>query len=200
MRARLALFSAQIEYEHREVLLRDKPSTLLELSPKGTVPVLLTGSGKLIEESIDIMKWALNKNDPENLLDIDDENDFNNFVLKIDNDFKKNLDSYKYSQKEDIDKIRSRDNACKFLDELNIKLLGKNWLRGNDPKIFDYALLPFIRQFANVDLTWFDNQPWPNIHKWLNLFLENGKFLAIMYKYKKWEIQHNPIFVQRFNL
>ena len=75
MRARLALFSAQIEYEHREVLLRDKPSTLLELSPKGTVPVLLTGSGKLIEESIDIMKWALNKNDPENLLDIDDEND-----------------------------------------------------------------------------------------------------------------------------
>jgi len=200
MRARLAIFSAQIEYEHREVLLRDKPSTLLELSPKGTVPVLLTGSGKLIEESIDIMKWALNKNDPENLLDIDDENDFNNFVLKIDNDFKKNLDSYKYSKKEDMDKIRSRDNACKFLDELNIKLLGKNWLRGNDPKIFDYALLPFIRQFANVDLTWFDNQPWPNIHKWLNLFLENDKFLAIMYKYKKWEIHHNPIFVQRFNL
>ena len=200
MRARLALFSAQIEYEHREVLLRDKPSTLLELSPKGTVPVLLTGSGKLIEESIDIMKWALNKNDPENLLDIDDENDFNNFVLKIDNDFKKNLDSYKYSKKEDMDKICSRDNACKFLDELNIKLLGKNWLRGNDPKIFDYALLPFIRQFANVDRTWFDNQPWPNIHKWLNLFFENDKFLAIMYKYKKWEIQHNPIFVQRFNL
>ena len=200
MRARLALFSAQIEYEHREVLLRDKPSTLLELSPKGTVPVLLTGSGKLIEESIDIMKWALNKNDPENLLDIDDENDFNNFVLKIDNDFKKNLDSYKYSKKEDMDKIRSRDNACKFLDELNIKLLGRNWLRGNDPKIFDYALLPFIRQFANVDRTWFDNQPWPNIHKWLNLFLKNDKFLAIMYKYKKWEIQHNPIFVQRFNL
>ena len=200
MRARLALFSAQIEYEHREVLLRDKPSTLLELSPKGTVPVLLTGSGKLIEESIDIMKWALNKNDPENLIDIDDENNFNNFVLKIDDDFKKNLDSYKYSKKEDMDKIRSRDNACKFLDELNIKLLGKNWLRGNDPKIFDYALLPFIRQFANVDRTWFDNQPWPNIHKWLNLFLENKKFLAIMYKYKKWEILHNPIFVQRFNL
>jgi len=99
-----------------------------------------------------------------------------------------------------MDKIRSRDNACKFLDELNIKLLGKNWLRGNDPKIFDYALLPFIRQFANVDRTWFDNQPWPNIHKWLNLFLENDKFLAIMYKYKKWEIQHNPIFVQKFNL
>ena len=200
MRARLAIFSAQIEYEHREVLLRDKPSTLLELSPKGTVPVLLTGSGKLIEESIDIMKWALNKNDPENLIDIDDENNFNNFVLKIDDDFKKNLDSYKYSKKEDMDKIRSRDNACKFLDELNIKLLGKNWLRGNDPKIFDYALLPFIRQFANVDRTWFDNQPWPNIHKWLNLFLENDKFLAIMYKYKKWEIQHNPIFVQSFNL
>ena len=139
MRARLAIFSAQIEYEHREVLLRDKPSTLLELSPKGTVPVLLTGSGKLIEESIDIMKWALNKNDPENLLDIDDENDFNNFVLTIDNEFKKNLDNYKYSKKEDMDKIRSRDNACKFLDELNIKLLGKNWLCGNGPKIFDYA-------------------------------------------------------------
>ena len=115
MRARLAIFSAQIEYEHREVLLRDKPSTLLELSPKGTVPVLLTGSGKLIEESIDIMKWALNKNDPEKLLDIDDENDFNNFVLTIDNEFKKNLDNYKYSKKEDMDKIRSRENACKFL-------------------------------------------------------------------------------------
>ena len=99
MRARLAIFSAQIEYEHREVLLKDKPSTLLKLSPKGTVPVLLTGSGKLIEESIDIMKWALNKNDPEKLLDIDDESDFNNFVLTIDNEFKKNLDSYKYCKK-----------------------------------------------------------------------------------------------------
>jgi len=200
MRARLAIFSAQIEHEHREVLLRDKPHTFLELSPKGTVPVLLTGSGKLIDESIDIMKWALSKNDPENLLDIDDGTDFNNFVSEIDNEFKKNLDSYKYCKKENMDKIRYRDNACKFLNELNIKLSGKNWLLGNDPKIFDYAILPFVRQFANVDRTWFDNQPWSNIHKWLNLFLENDKFSSIMHKYKKWEIQHNPIFVRKFSL
>ena len=70
----------------------------------------------------------------------------------------------------------------------------------NDPKIYDLALLPFIRQFANVDNNWFSNQPWPNIHRWLNSFLKSNRFLSIMYKYKKWEIGHRPIHIKKFSL
>ena len=200
MRARLALFSAQIEHEHREILLKDKHPTFLKISPKGTVPVLVTKAGDLIEESMDIMRWALDKNDPELLLSTSNDTYFNSFISLVDNNFKIHLDGYKYSRDDDNNKIKYRDEACKFLNELNIKLAKNNWLMANDPKICDLAILPFIRQFANVDNNWFSNQPWPNIHRWLNSFLESNRFLSIMYKYKKWEIGHSPIHIKKFSL
>ena len=192
MRARLAIFSAELKHEHREILLKDKPKTFLDLSPKGTVPVVLTENNKLIEESIDIMKWALRKNDPEKLLDIENEKNFSMFISKLDNDFKTNLDNYKYLHKEDTNKLKCRNNACDFLLQLNSQLNNQKWLFGETPKIYDLVSLPFIRQFANVDRSWFDNQPFKNIHRWLNSFLDSNRFFSIMHKYKKWSPSDTP--------
>ena len=172
MRARLAIFSAELKHEHREILLKEKPKAFLDLSSKGTVPVLLTENNKLIEESLDIMKWALKKNDPEKLLDIKSKNHFSTFISKLDNDFKNNLDNYKYLHKEDENKLICRNNACEFLQQLDLQLNNQKWLFGETPKIYDLVSLPFIRQFANVDRSWFDNQSFKNIHRWpsVNVF------------------------------
>ena len=145
MRARLAIFSAELKHEHREILLKDKPKTFLDLSPKGTVPVVLTENNKLIEESIDIMKWALRKNDPEKLLDIENEKNFSMFISKLDNDFKTNLDNYKYLHKEDTNKLKCRNNACDFLLQLNSQLNNQKWLFGETPKIYDFGFLAFYK-------------------------------------------------------
>ena len=145
MRARLAIFSAELNHEHREILLKDKPKTFLDLSPKGTVPVVLTENNKLIEESLDIMKWALMKNDPEKVHDIASEKNFSMFISKLDNDFKTNLDNYKYLHKEDANKLKCRNNACDFLQQLNSQLDNQKWLSGETPKIYDLVSLPFIR-------------------------------------------------------
>ena len=195
MRARLALYSARLKHEHREILLRNKPKTFLQLSEKGTVPVLLTNNGKLIEESIDIMIWALKQNDPENLLDLESETHFHSFIFSLDNDFKDDLDKYKYLYENDPNKLRYRNKACKFLQKLNLQINQKRWLFGNNPTIYDYATLPFIRQFANVDRCWFDVQPWPNLQRWLNSFLVSKKFNSIMYKYDEWNNSVNPIII-----
>ncbi len=186
MRARLAIFSAELKHEHREILLKEKPKAFLDLSSKGTVPVLLTENNKLIEESLDIMKWALKKNDPEKLLNIESEKHFSVFISKLDNDFKNNLDNYKYLHKEDANKLICRNNACEFLQQLDLQLNNQKWLFGETPKIYDLVSLPFIRQFANVDRSWFDNQSFKNIHRWLSSFLDSDRFFSIMYKYKKW--------------
>lgn len=192
MRARLAIFSAELKHEHREILLKEKPKAFLDLSSKGTVPVLLTENNKLIEESLDIMKWALKKNDPEKLLDIKSKNHFSTFISKLDNDFKNNLDNYKYLHKEDENKLICRNNACEFLQKLDSQLNNQKWLFGETPKIYDLATLPFIRQFANVDSSWFNNQPFKNIHGWLNSFLDSDRFFSIMHKYKKWTPTETP--------
>ena len=192
MRARLAIFSAELKHEHREILLKEKPKAFLDLSSKGTVPVLLTENNKLIEESLDIMKWALKKNDPEKLLNIESEKHFSVFISKLDNDFKNNLDNYKYLHKEDENKLICRNNACEFLQQLDLQLNNQKWLFGETPKIYDLVSLPFIRQFANVDRSWFDNQPFKNIHRWLNSFLDSNRFFSIMHKYKKWSPTDTP--------
>ena len=195
MRARLALYSARLKHEHREILLSNKPKTFLQLSEKGTVPVLLTNTSELIEESIDIMVWALKQNDPENLLNLESEKHFYSFICSLDNDFKDDLDKYKYLYENDPNKLRYRNKACKFLQKLNVQINQKRWLFGNNPTIYDYATLPFIRQFANVDRSWFDVQPWPNLQRWLNSFLVSNKFNSIMYKYDEWNNSVNPIII-----
>ena len=179
MRARLALASAGITVELREVLLRDKAPELLAASPKGTVPVLVL-EGKVIEESIDIMRWALEQADPEGWLKGANET----LILASDGEFKTALDQYKYSR-EDVE--APREAAPVFLCKLDGILAGQPFLAGAQRGLADMATLTFVRQFANVDRPWFESQNWPNLINWLDNFLASARFAAIMQKYPKWQ-------------
>jgi len=178
MRARLALASANLTCELREILLRDKAPELIKASPKATVPVLLTPD--LIDESLDIMLWALAKNDPEGWLEMPDAG--HALIAKSDAEFKPALDAYKYKRDE-----TARATAAAFLHNLDQMLTNQPYLFGQTATLADMAIITFVRQFAFVDKPWFDAQPWPNLSKWLENFIESQRFTAIMQKYPIWQ-------------
>jgi glutathione S-transferase len=184
MRARLALQSAGIRVQLREVVLRDKPAEMLRASPKGTVPVLLAG-GDVVEESLDVMLWALERHDPEGWLDMPAAG--HDLIAECDGPFKTSLDRYKYASRHpEADAQEERAKASLFLHRLDRMLVGKNWLFGRI-SLADMAMLTFVRQFANVDRAWFDARDWPDLLRWLEAFLASERFLAIMQKYKQWQ-------------
>ena len=190
MRARLALASAGIPCELREILLRDKAPELLQASPKGTVPVLVTETA-VIDKSLDIMLWALNCNDPEGWLDMPDTGF--ELITRSDTEFKPNLDAYKYK-----DDISARSRAAAFLQELDAQLSPN--LFGTKPKLADMALVTFVRQFAFVDKPWFDVQDWPNLSNWLQDFITSTRFAAIMRKHPKWQAGDAPTLLPDSNI
>lgn len=190
MRARLAIASAGIQCEFREILLRDKPASMLAASPKGTVPVVID-NGTVIDESLDIMNWALGRNDPEGWLDIPD--DAHTVIGDNDGPFKSALDKYKYASRyEDVDGTEQRDIAAAYLMRLNERLDDSKYLFGDTPTLADMGTVTFVRQYANVDRTWFDAQPWPHLLRWLVDFLESARFAAIMQKHKPWADGDTP--------
>lgn len=181
MRARLALWVSGVPVELREVVLRDKPAAFLEVSPSGTVPCLIESFGA-IDESIDIMVWALHQNDPEGWLRMPQEGW--NWIARCDGPYKAALDRTKYATRfPDADPQEERTKAASFLTALDAQL--ERFLFGA-PSLADFAILPFVRQFAFVDKNWFDAQPWPHLKVWLDLFLSSDAFAAIMPKYDKW--------------
>ncbi len=183
MRARMALHISAMDVEHREVRLRDKPAELLEASPKGTVPVLVTGDGHVIDESLDIMRWALDRHDPEGWLDdVDDE-----LIAANDGPFKHHLDRYKYDTRYDSDAAHHRSEAIAILGDLNRRLAGSACLCGDRRTMTDIAIFPFVRQFAGADRDWFDAQPLPNLQRWLGGLLASELFAAIMVKREAWK-------------
>ena len=184
MRARLALASAGITVELREILLRDKPPSLLEVSAKATVPVLVLPD-RVIDESYDIMLWALAQADPEGWLAGRDEA----LIAVLDGPFKAALDRYKYG-KDGVE--TAREEASAFLRQLEATLARQPALSGATLGLADMASLTFIRQFANVDRPWFDNQPWPHLRAWLENFLASPRFAAIMRKYPAWQSGDAP--------
>ncbi|MCT8158743.1 glutathione S-transferase [Pseudoruegeria sp. SHC-113] len=185
MRARLALQSAQLKVELREILLRDKAPAFLAASPKGTVPVLVT-KGEVIEESLDIMLYALRQNDPEGWLHR--ENEALALIAECDGPFKQALDRYKYASRiPDSDPEAERQKAALFLRKLDDMLRHSPWLLADRPTLADMATLTFLRQFAMVDRLWFDAQPWPHLHRWLDSFLASDRLAAIMRKYSTWQ-------------
>ncbi len=185
MRARLAIASAGISCELREVVLRDKAPELLQASPKATVPVLVIGD-EVIEESLDIMIWALRQNDPEGWLASQDAS--LPLIAECDRPFKMALDRYKYgSRYAGADTTAERATAAEFLQKLDGMLSASAYLFGEVPSLGDMAILTFVRQYAFVDKDWFDAQPWPNLIRWLNAFLGSDRFAAIMDKHPKWE-------------
>ncbi|MGN7439197.1 MAG: glutathione S-transferase [Alcanivorax sp.] len=187
MRARLALLQAQIKWEHREIIFRDKPAHMLEISPKGTVPVLLLPDGTVIDESLDIMLWALGENDPDNWLSEDNKTEAMALINENDTTFKRALDRYKYPNRyEDEDCSNAREDGLEFIKKLDTYLTDRDTLLPSGASIADTAIFPFIRQFAHVDRDWFYALPTPNIHTWLTKHLESNAFTTIMKKHELW--------------
>lgn len=185
MRARLAIASAGITFELREIVLRDKAPEFLTASPKGTVPVVVTG-GTVLEESLDVMHWALGENDPEGWLNVPQE--AHSLIAEADGPFKSALDRTKYATRyKDADPSVEREKASAFLRKLDMMLVEQLYLFGESPSIADMAIAPFVRQFANIDKDWFDAQPWPDLIGWLERFLSSERFAAIMKKNPKWQ-------------
>lgn len=187
MRARLAIAASSTPVHLREVVLRDKPEAFLKASPTATVPCLVTENGP-IDESLDIMKWALAANDPEGWLDMAPEG--HDWITRADGPFKDALDRTKYATRypnEDPETQRSKASA--FLQDLDAQL--DDWIFDR-PTLADYAILPFVRQFAFIDRVWFDAQDWPALRGWLDRFLASPRFENIMTKYPQWQTDDAP--------
>ena len=203
IRARMALYISGQSCELREVVLRNKPFEMIELSPKATVPVLQLETGDVLDQSLDIMLWALAENDPEGWL-VPEHGTLNEMLALIaenDGPFKDHLDRYKYAPRyENADPESHRAEAEKFLQVLNERLENCKYLFGNSPALADYAIAPFIRQFANTDRTWFDAAPYPHLQNWLETFLNAELFNRVMDKYPAWQTGDTPVFFGAENL
>ncbi|RKF18259.1 glutathione S-transferase [Altericroceibacterium spongiae] len=183
MRARLALHVSETQCEVREILLRDKPEAMLEASPKGTVPVLILGDGTVVDESIEIMRWALARNDPQGWLEGDDTE----LLTANDGPFKHHLDRYKYETRHNSDPIEHRRAALAILQQLEERLAAQPYLCGKKETLTDMAIRPFIRQFAATDREWFNAQPLPRLQAWLDAFLQSELFASVMVKRAQWQ-------------
>jgi len=192
MRARLGLVFAEQKVELREIVLRDKPAQMLAISPKGTVPVLELPEGestkpRVIEESREILEWALAQNDPHGLLNTDTAH-ANALIDQNDNEFKHWLDRYKYADRHpEQSQLAYRQQGEVFLQVLEDLLAKHTYLLGNTISIADIALMPFVRQFAHVDRDVFYSLPYPHLHQWLLDWLEHPAFKQIMVKYTPWQ-------------
>ena len=183
------------QVEFREVLLRDKPPSMIELSPKGTVPVLLLNTGEVIDESLDVIDWALNINDPEDWKRSNQSKKASVLIETNDNEFKHHLDRYKYSKRyDDEDPIIHREKCL----IINLFLTGhpriSKFLYDEKVSALDISIFPFIRQFRIADIDWFDSLNKPKIQNWLMNFLESEIFKSIMFKYEKWEEGDEKVF------
>ncbi len=185
MRARLAIHVAGVECELREIILRDKAPEFLAASPKGTVPVVVDGD-QVIEESLDVMQWALAQSDPEGWLDMPEEG--HALIAQSDGPFKSALDRYKYgSRHPEADTEDEREKGAIFLRKIDTMLQGQTHIYSNRPCLADMAIVTFVRQFAHVDQDWFYSQPWPDLIRWLDVFKASDHFAAIMGKHPKWQ-------------
>lgn len=182
MRARMALSYAGIAYQVQDISLKDKPAGLLAVSPKGTVPVLVLPDGRVIDQSLDIMHWALQQHDPAQWLGIDRENG-QALISENDGAFKQALDKYKYASRFPEQSAASyRSQAEVFLCKLELALQDQPFLSGTHLSLTDVAIFPFIRQFAAVDANWFAQTAYPKLQAWLQARLESSLFLGVMAK------------------
>jgi glutathione S-transferase len=189
MRARLAMRVAGQAVEHREIELKQKPAAMLQASPKGTVPVLVLNDGVVLQESLDIMRWALDRHDPEAWLPADEASrqDAWALIAQNDGDFKHHLDRYKYPHRYGLsDGVSHRDQAAVFLASLAQRLAASAYLSGPRFGFADAAILPFVRQFAHTDKAWFAQQDWPALAHWLANFEASDAFARVMEKHPVW--------------
>jgi len=185
IRARLAIKVSGVEVDTHEVSLRAKPKEMLECSPKGTVPVLKFADGRVLEQSLDIMQWALSLNDPEHWLDHDQAilAEVMSLIKKNDESFKPALDLYKYAVRfPEHSEAYYREQAEPFLAELNTRLSRDGYLLGERYTLADMAIFPFIRQFSNVNPDWFYASHYHHLIAWLDRLISSELFQNIMQK------------------
>jgi len=190
MRARLALLASGIEYEHREVVLRDKPPELLTASPKGTVPVLVLPNNEVIDQSLDILLWALRQNDPYGWLE--HEKEALDLIAQCDSGFKFHLDRYKYPNRyekdgQNCDALVHRAQAAGFAAVIDGEMAVNNYDFYSCLGSKYDGCMPFLRQFSHVDRTWFAAQKWPHLQAALADFEASAAFKTIMQNYAPWQ-------------
>lgn len=198
IRSRLAIMHSAIKVEVREVILKDKPMSLLAYSPKATVPVLVTADKTVIDESKDIMLWALQQSDPDDWLcdgmELLQQQMFN-LISENDNEFKTHLDRYKYADRyPEQTELQHRENALQFINQLELLLNTNHNLLRNEISLADMAIFPFVRQFSMVDPKWFDTAELPKVQAWLQRHLKSALFIAVMEKYPQWSAGDTPTF------
>jgi|TARA_B110000879_G_scaffold211980_1_gene306399 glutathione S-transferase len=190
----MALLYASINLELREVLLKAKPEKMLAISAKGTVPVLELADSRVLDESYDIIRWALQQSDPESWLSADIESAISALITRNDGQFKTDLDHYKYWERfpaESQEQYRARGEL--FLAELEVLLNLRPYLLAERITLADIALFPFVRQFAFVDKEWFDQSPYPKLRAWLEQLINSELFLSAMKKSPPWQDGDSPI-------
>lgn len=200
MRARLALAASGTVCTLREVVLAHKPAALLDASPKGTVPVLVLADCQVLEQSLDIMLWALRRNDPQQWLPASEDGmaEALQLIARCDGDFKMHLDRYKYPNRYALpDGLGHRELGADFLKALDTLLNQHRHLMGADFGLADAAIAPFVRQFAHTDPAWFANQAWRALQTWLTEFEASTAYAAVMHRFAPWAegqaIQRFPI-------
>jgi len=200
MRARLGILLAQQSVLIRAVVTKNKPKEMLAISPKGTVPILIITHAEcsevsrqkitIVDESIDIMLWALKLNDPQNLLRAEDPRHLDSMlelIRKNDKQFKPNLEVYKLAKRfHKESEVTDRQRCEGFIAELEKKLESSHYLMGSQASLADYALLPFVRQFSRVDRKWYLQSPYPKCRDWLNRHLQMKLYTKAMAKYPLW--------------
>lgn len=191
MRARMALVINNVKVHLREVILKDKPTSLISYSPKGTVPVLITANNQVIEESREIMDWALAQTSSAKFsAPCDAQQDL---INTNDGEFKRYLDKYKYADRHpQHPQDYYRQQGEKFLAQLEQYLSHQPFLFGHEMSYADIAIFPFVRQFAGVENGWFEQSNFLQLQQWLNYFLTSQQFKAAMKKYPQWH-ENDPI-------
>jgi len=194
MRARIAIYYAKQKVALRDLVLSNKPDEMLAVSPKGTVPVLVTeletGQTVVIDESLEVMLWALNESDPDNLLHSESPHLLTEMLLLIsqfDHEFKTCFDKYQCAKRYHEDSLESDRKACeKYIADLEHRLQNNEFLISDKTSLADIALLPFIRKFSKVERQWYLQSPYPKLRAWLNNYLQSRMFSKVMTQYPLW--------------
>lgn len=190
MRARFALLLSEQTILIRAITLKDKPQTMLKASPKGTVPVLVLPDGRVIEESFEIMLWALTQGDPNHLLHKESPDIYRQIIQLIqrgDQEFKHPLEQYRASKRYHLDSEITWRQSCEvFIGELEQRLMDNGFFVGQQASLADYAFIPFMRQFGRVDRKWFAQAPYPKLKAWLSKQLQSQLYATMMKKHPLW--------------
>jgi len=197
MRARIAIFKSQQTVLLRDLVLSNKPDEMLQASPKGTVPVIVLADGVVIEESLDVMLWALKESDPSDLLHRHTDKilpDMLKLINEFDRDFKVCLEQYKCAKRYKENNLIEHREACElYIQKLEMRLNQHTFLISDKESLADIALLPFIRQFARIERQWYLQSPYPKTRQWLNHYLQSPIFTKVMAKYPLWLTNHEEV-------